>query len=78
MTTENNNKELSGKESCSCSDPSCCQPRSRNRWQNIVFFAVVILAAGIIAFRLLNPAKPASGCNSKGCCSDTTQCTDKK
>ena len=72
--SENNEEKVLLKEedNCGCSDSACCQPKSRSLWQRIAFVAVVLLAAGIIAFELFC-APPASSFNTKGCCADTTK-----
>lgn len=78
MSDSNDKKTLFKEESCNCSEPGCCQPKPRNRWQKIAFFAVVVIAAGIIAFKLFYAPTLAPACNTKGCCPDTTKCTDLK
>ncbi len=69
-------KKLIEAESCNCKDPACCQPERRNRWHKIVFLAIVVFAAGIIAIKLFfSPGQEQAG-NNGGCCADTTQCCD--
>jgi|GEM_PF-4457598 hypothetical protein len=68
--------QLNNQEACNCNDPGCCQPKPRNRWQKWVFFAVILLAAGIITYKLFYSPSQAPACNPNGCGGDTTQCCD--
>ena len=77
MSDYNKNNEIPGNETCDCHDPNCCQPKPRKSWQKFVFMAVVLVAVGIIAFKVLYTTPKKAECNSKGCCSDTTQCSGK-
>ena len=72
--SDKNNVPLAS-ESCDCNDPNCCQPKPRKNWQKFAFLAVVLLAAGIIAFKLFYATPKAPDCNAKGCCADTAQCS---
>ena len=77
MSDTSKNPDQLSSESCNCSDPNCCQPAPRKNWQKYVFLAVVLLAAGIIAFKLLYAGPKTGECSTKGCCADSTQCSGK-
>ena len=69
-------RKLIDPEPCQCDDSSCCQPVRRNRWQRPVLVAIVVLALGIIAYKLWFAPAPEPGCGSSGCCADTAACCD--
>ncbi len=75
MSDSDKNKELLTGESCDCNGPGCCQPKPRKNWQKFVFLAVILFAAGIIAFKLFCASPNDPACKAKGCCADTTQCS---
>ncbi len=75
MSDSDKNKVLLTSEACDCNDTNCCQPKPRKSWQKFVFLAVVLLAAGIIAFKLFYASPKAPACNANGSCADTTQCS---